>query len=845
MRMPLILAGVAAVLLVLTIFWGRLDRLREWADNPSPPSDATEDERLFGDLLATGLVTVQPDGRLAVAPRDAALKELADAHFAGRRSPEHDPDWQRRCDLLQALYGSANGRAVRRQIRLWNDTRSFIAVRDDRPAEGADPSPVISHKPNQWQATDLLGHRLTPLRIPVPHGHWFVNQELRTGMSDWAVFNANSEIRLKTTLVPALTRPVTIQVIGLLTVTELPPGSTVAPRCPAEPCPANAAPAATIVTPALPPGGHDLALSLIPQHHPDLAVAGLMIARTGDAPPALTRRGWERTPPGETRILSADGVAVFDAGGPTVAALRLGLLPLIGHGLDDRRALAGILGHRPSADRHAPVTVALTIDSRIQAAARTALARQLATLFDPTADPNRRRRRAAVVVLDPAEGAVLAVAQHPPVPIGAHAWDIAASAHAPTGRDRLAPLGWQGLDRDHAPGSTFKPIVALAALQRAPQDPRVAAMIAGCRPTHGGDLPCLGLATDAHAYRLAPDGAPIRNFRVDHRHLTLGDALRPGKTLRHPLCTEEPPPPSDRFGLAVAVRDSVNVYFVRLADLLDGEAVRALDGAVRARRAGAAWPAPPQPRLVAAARRLGLLAPLDLVGAAAGRLGPAARVDFLRDILITEPVRGDLVAVAAQTGPGWRRIGAASALANFAIGQGAAAAPLHLARLAAAIATGAVPRPYLIARWDGHALPAVPAEPLGPVDLAPLRAGMKAVPEVGTAAGAFAAWNDTPLARARCRVFGKTGTGETIEAPPDHAAGAAPAITPGGRAETRRNTAWFMGWVEADPWPRPLAFACMVTHASGAHRTGGSVCAPIIRDLLAALAENRPVGPDP
>ena len=91
---------------------------------------------------------------------------------------------------------------------------------------------------------------------------------------------------------------------------------------------------------------------------------------------------------------------------------------------------------------------------------------------------------------------------------------------------------------------------------------------------------------------------------------------------------------------------------------------------------------------------------------------------------------------------------------------------------------------------------------------------MKAVPEVGTAPRTFS----RPLA---CRMYGKTGTAEID-------------------ASRSYNTGWFIGWREPIyEGERRLSFACMMTHATGGMRFGGSSCAPVIGTIMEALEERR------
>ena len=145
-------------------------------------------------------------------------------------------------------------------------------------------------------------------------------------------------------------------------------------------------------------------------------------------------------------------------------------------------------------------------------------------------------------------------------------------------------------------------------------------------------------------------------------------------------------------------------------------------------------------------------------------------------------------------------------LAQNAIGQGDQITPLHLANVAATIASGQRMRPHLDAAWNG--VPVEPDHPALGLDLSALRAGMKAVPEVGTARGAFAALPE------RCRLYGKTGTA-TIGSPS------------GGNEDY--NSAWFTGWIDDDGGKPKWAFACMVTHSPG---TGGATCAPVVAAFI-------------
>ena len=93
-----------------------------------------EDSALFTQALAAGLVRGLPDGRVAVAPSDAAPHPL-----------------------LKALYRSANGAHVRAQIRLANQDRYWLALRLRAADGGGLP---VSGEPARWHVSapgELLG----------------------------------------------------------------------------------------------------------------------------------------------------------------------------------------------------------------------------------------------------------------------------------------------------------------------------------------------------------------------------------------------------------------------------------------------------------------------------------------------------------------------------------------------------------------------------------------------------------------------------------------------------------------------------------------------------------------
>jgi cell division protein FtsI/penicillin-binding protein 2 len=272
--------------------------------------------------------------------------------------------------------------------------------------------------------------------------------------------------------------------------------------------------------------------------------------------------------------------------------------------------------------------------------------------------------------------------------------------------------------------------------------------------------------------------------------------------------------PDPHFGLRQAIEYSINVWFARMAVMLDEPTITAFVDALEARKGRGTVPAP-ETKLLGTMRALGLddRARLDLASNLPVSVGLRRyNAEEGADVLYAQVARNALTALELpEANPRSARGLLLWIAALNGIGQSVSVSPLHMAKVAATIASGKVVRPYLIDRWDGERLAPPPAPDLGvdPALLGLLREGMKAVPEVGTAAGAFARSPEF-----RCRVYGKTGTAEI---------------------DTSKsfNSAWFIGWMEpAAAGERRLAFACMMTHATGPLRTGGSACAPVIDRLL-------------
>jgi cell division protein FtsI/penicillin-binding protein 2 len=145
-----------------------------------------------------------------------------------------------------------------------------------------------------------------------------------------------------------------------------------------------------------------------------------------------------------------------------------------------------------------------------------------------------------------------------------------------------------------------------------------------------------------------------------------------------------------------------------------------------------------------------------------------------------------------------------------------------MALAAAAVGQGRITAPRLLLALDGKPAMDVPAPATG-VRLDRIRAGMKGVVDVGTAANAFKA---PELADVRRGLSGKTGTAPT---------------GPASGADGATATVWFTGWLEPGSIPgqrHRLAFAAFVSHSEA---SGGDHAAPVVASVLRTMLQNAEV----
>ncbi len=802
-----LLGGLLAIVLfavvVAAVAW-RLDQLHKTADGGGPARPGVaEDKKLFQELLAEGVLMPRPDGGLDRLPEDYLLLQKIEP--AGDPTPEARRKQERQRRLLKALDFSAVGAIVRQQVDLWNQTRRIVAIRDNRPRPDED-------RFNDWTTFSDQGRPLPP-GDAVPETFGFIHDgRLVPGFSDWrTVPGARERVRFRTEIKADTAQTLTVQLIGK--PSALPKGAIAKRLEKSSPgaCPEGAEahviqiPVAASATPVA------FEITARPSINCAPYIHGLAISLDPDEKGAYTAydfRPVKRSRPGgKFAIRTADGIYLTGEtwnGRPTREAFTLGLVPIVGTGAGDTFSLAGLLG-----GSRLPVeglTVDLTVDSRYQAAAQEALDWGMARFAKN--DRWAGERKGGLIVLDAKSGAILAAANHPIMPLGVHPWDYASFSTAFPLRDPSSIIAWEVLDKHNTPGSTFKPVVSVALMRKMQDSPefrsRVQELMQGIPPEQLGAK--LGVSAAAGAYTPPGSKKSIKNFGGR----SLGSYQ--GTPLRDPACGPDAQDPN--IGLRQMVKHSVNHWFARMAVLMEQPKVDSFMTAIEQSNGNDF--APPDLDIFRTARWLGVddKAPLDLASNVPASAGLRRFRGVANDVLYSQVSKHALGTMSFRKGQRGIRTLVLFTAGQNGIGQSVSATPRHMAAATSAVASGNRVRAHLISRWDGSALPAPDTVPLDidPAMLALLRAGMKAVPENGTAAGAFRGKKAF-----RCRTYGKTGTADVSKG-------------------AGYNTGWFVGWRDPEgPEQRRIAFACMTTHATGAYRFGGSACAPVVARMLEAL----------
>ncbi|MDC8756551.1 penicillin-binding transpeptidase domain-containing protein [Janthinobacterium fluminis] len=757
---------------------------------PQAARAGLEDQTLFLDLQARGLVRLSAAGAVELAPRD--LPQWLASPVSGRAVELSGwsgvPLDAGGAKLIKRLYQQADGAYVRQQIDIFNDELRLLAW---RAGAGAGPA-------GRWQASAGGLDVATTAHMPAA-ARLFA--ELPQGWAPWqrvAQPQAGGAAPLRLTLaLPAGAAPVALMLAGRLLAVE---GASVRaqPACSGRACPAPDAVQALTLTPL--PGARALRLDVGPldaaslngqkdQQYRHLRVVGGKLVwqalETGGAAPAK--------PPGVAPVLlrDRDGTLLWADGAPTGPAVAAGLAPLLGLNAQHHSSVAGMLGRLPRA-----ATARLSLDLALQTLSQRALdcVGMRRGRWDGAACAGGHApppgRRAGLVFLDAETGDVLAAAGAGAGAVNDDNWaevrdfDQANPARSPL---RLPALQHDG-GAHQSPGSTFKVISALGLELAAQNDPAVEALLAG-QP-----LPAINRVARQRGFAFQTDAATYpQDTRLAHitnyREQSLDRRAQDG-----------------RLGLAQALTYSLNTWFAWTGELSDRSLFGRPDGGAPDLQALDPAALDGVRPIVGAAHLLGFEQALRLDGG----LLPDDFNWSAWDALQATPSHIDTIHTRHE-------------LRQMAIGLRMQTTPLQMALASAAIGQGRVVAPRLLLALDG-ADSKTAAAPALAIRLDRIRAGMKGVVDAGTAAGAFGAAALAPL---RPGLYGKTGTSPSSVALPD-----------GSRRELA--TVWFTGWLEPGRLPgrrHRIAVAAFVSHSEG---SGGEHAAPVVAAVLSTLLAQKP-----
>ncbi len=478
-----------------TVFWYANDmpvqelRLSPGRYAAAAPQPRREDADLFARALSAGLLRPGADGRLAVAPADLSLRQRE----AGR-----DPTLLVRGDtvdwlngpwdnsaryLHQALWFSASGRYLRRQVDTFNARQLLAAVRwKAAPDLGGDWQADWGGAPLTLTGSmPLLAGRLFP---EIPQGWQPWRRVLR-----WPALEGRPLVHFQLRLDRPARSAETLDVLILGERPQVSGASVLAqvPRCLTPRCEGSRTVAQALRL-ALPEGAVRVDFSFAPlpaDTFPDLYrnefahivhEDGQWLWRNA---PAAGGGDDSRSPLAEVTLRAADGQVLLAQGQPTALAWSLGLATLVGLDPAQGGALGAVLG-RLGGQGVMTVDARLTLEPRLQAAAQQVLRARWprGSLFDGVAAAEAPL--ASLVMLDAERGDILAVAGYPEPPRAVTWSDLYSFAVGQPQRSPLRVWAWQhDGGSGHAPGAVFSLVDALLLEQEAARHPQRAALADG------------------------------------------------------------------------------------------------------------------------------------------------------------------------------------------------------------------------------------------------------------------------------------------------------------------------------------------------------------------------------
>ncbi|TFW31866.1 penicillin-binding transpeptidase domain-containing protein [Massilia horti] len=768
---------------------------------PAAPAARLEDQALFEQLLARGLVRLGSSGLVELAPPDlgaylAAPDSRAEGP-AGWESVQFDDEARQ---LLAHLYHRADGDYVREQVRVFNSERRLLAWRVRAPQAQSGWQASISGAPVAVSVT--MPAASARLFARLPEG-WLAWQRV----ADWPGQEGNA--RLTLTLPQPASGNETLDVLLAGRLESLEGARLAGPArdvCTGRGCAAPNAVQQLALRAAA--GSRSITLVAAPLDMAALAAPGDQRYRH-----LRVENGqltWQALPYGErgprpamASVVLADrnGAALWSDARPTAQAQAAGLAPLLGLRAGHANSIAGMLARVPAAS--GAHQARLSLDLNLQAASQAALdcvgmrrgRVEGANCTGASVAPEGRE--AGIVIIDTETGDVLAAAGAGNQITGAADWsevrdfDRADPARSPL---RLPALQHDG-GAHRSPGSTFKLISALGLELAAQRDSGLDALLGGMPLAQLNRMALdngFGFRTDAAVYPAKTTRAHITNFRdqgLDRRA------------------------ENGRLGLAQALTYSLNTWFAWTAELSDRSLFGRPDGGAPDLQALEPEALAGVRPIVEMAHRLGFEQPLRLDGG----LLPADFRWSAWDALQATPAHIDPVRSRHE-------------LRQLAIGLRMQVTPLQMALAAGAVGQGRLIQPRLLLSLDGVDAATADGAPL-PVRLDRIRAGLKGVIDTGTAAGAF---RDAEFASLRRGLYGKTGTAPTGMRDP---------------AGRELATVWFTGWLEPGSLPGQTHRWALAAFASHSEATGGEHAAPIVagvlRNVLRQSQEQQPDSPSP
>lgn len=761
---------------------------------PQAAAGALEDQSLFDELQARGLIRLTANGAIELAPRDLPQWQAAGAteRVAELKSWKQIQPGPATHKLFKRLYYQADGAYVRQQVDIYNSERRLLAWRIKAPAglsldwTASTGSSANGSAPVMVATTSQMPVSASRLFASLPQG-W----QPWTRVARWPQAgegNGRPVVHLTLALPRTANGDEQLQMLvaGRVGSGIIGAGAQFIQACTGRAC-ANTADVQQLNL-TLQAGARSVQLDVQPldfsapedQKYRHLRVAG---GRLVWQPLAQSDNTVARgAAPSPVQLADRNGTALWTDGAPTDAAIEAGLAPLLGLNPEHANSVAGMLSRLPAAD--GAVSAKLTLDLPLQALSQRVL--DCVAMHRGRWDggkcsgalPAPEGRHAGLVILDTETGDILAAAGMGAGAVTSANWaevrdfDRTSPARSPL---RLPALQHDG-GAHQSPGSTFKVVSALGLEIAAQSDPQIDALLGGM------PLPAInrlaaqrgyGFQTDAASYPLNPRLAHITNYREQ----SLDRRAQEG-----------------RLGLAQALTYSLNTWFAWSSELSDRSLFGRPDGGAPDLQALDADALDSIRPIVAAAHRLGFEQSLRLDGG----LLPADFNWRNWDALQATPAHMDPIHTRHE-------------LRQMAIGLRMQVTPLQMALASAAVGQGRVvtPRMLLTLGRQDSVTPAAP--PLG-IRLDRIKAGMKGVVDVGTGAGAF---RSTALGKVRPGLYGKTGTAPSGE---DTA------------------TVWFTGWLEAGSLPgqtHRLAMAAFVSHSDA---TGGEHAAPVVAAILSTLA---------